>query len=72
MAAPIYLTRGEAAQYVQERGLPCARSTLGKLATTGGGPDYRKFGRVVVYTAADLDAWITTKLSAPRASSGGV
>jgi hypothetical protein len=72
MAAPIYLTRGEAAEYVQARGLPCARSTLGKLATVGGGPDYRKFGRVVVYTTADLDAWIATKLSAPRASSGGV
>jgi hypothetical protein len=31
--------------------------TLEKLRTIGGGPRFRKLGRRVVYTRADLDAW---------------
>lgn len=64
-----YLSRPEAADYVVARGLPCTKTTLQKFATVGGGPTYQKFGHRAVYLAADLDAWITSKLSAPRHST---
>lgn len=64
-----YLDRREAAEYLSARGLRFSHNTLGKLATVGGGPVYRKFGTRVVYTRADLDAWIERKLSAPRGSA---
>ncbi len=36
-------------------------STLTKLRLTGGGPEYIKLGKVVVYDLADLDAWLSSK-----------
>ncbi|MBX4898594.1 helix-turn-helix domain-containing protein [Rhizobium bangladeshense] len=36
-------------------------STLNKLRLTGGGPDYLKLGKSVVYDPADLDAWLSSK-----------
>lgn len=64
-----YLSRAEAAQYVVNRGLPCTKLTLQKLATIGGGPVYRRFGRRAVYQPGDLDVWIKSKLTAPMAST---
>lgn len=64
-----YLNRREAAAYVRAKGLPCAPSTLSKLATIGGGPKFRKFSRNVVYVATDLDAWIESRLSGPKTST---
>ncbi len=64
-----FLNRREAAEYVRGKGLPCAKATLAKLATIGGGPVMRKFGRNVVYVPADLDAWITARLSGPKTST---
>ena len=61
-----YLNRREAAAYVRAKGLPCAPSTLAKLATIGGGPHFRKFGRNVVYTGDVLNAWISERLSDPK------
>ena len=65
-----FLSRAEAAEYVQSHGLPLARGTLQKYATTGEGPRYHKFGQRCVYRREDLDAWITTKLGRPVTSSG--
>lgn len=42
----------EAAEY-----LGLSKSTLDKLRCFGGGPRFYKFGRAVVYSTADLDAW---------------
>lgn len=36
-------------------------STLNKLRLTGGGPEYIKLGKVVVYDLADLDNWLLSK-----------
>lgn len=36
-------------------------STLTKLRLTGGGPEYIKLGKVVVYDLTDLDAWLLSK-----------
>lgn len=65
-----FLSRAQAADYIQSRyGLPAAKSTLGKLASLGGGPVYRLFCGRAVYTPSDLDLWVKEKLSAPRRST---
>jgi len=46
----------EAASYV---GL--SKSTLDKLRHFGGGPEYFKVGRAVVYDTAQLDEWLASK-----------
>lgn len=66
-----YLNRTEAAQYLTERGLRVAKTTLQKMVTTGGGPEYRRFGHLAVYLPADLERWAESKLTAPRKSSSG-
>ena len=57
-----YLSRREAAQYVEEKGLPLSKNTLQKYATVGGGPKFFKFGRRAVYCREDLNTWISDKL----------
>ncbi|WP_050455714.1 helix-turn-helix transcriptional regulator [Candidatus Burkholderia verschuerenii] len=49
---PRYLTNDEAAAYLR-----LSPRTLEKQRVIGGGPKFRKFGRRVMYAAADLDAW---------------
>lgn len=64
-----YLTRIEASDYCKSRGVPVEKNTLQKYATIGGGPNYRKFGNRALYTEADLDSWIASRLSEPRSHS---
>ncbi len=59
-----YLTRGQAAEYCIKQGLPVSPKTLAKYACVGGGPKFRKFGKMrVVYKITDLDEWIEQRLS---------
>jgi hypothetical protein len=46
-----------------------APSTLAKLAVIGGGPIFRRAGRVPLYSTYDLDKWVASKLSAPMRST---
>lgn len=64
-----YLSRMEAAALLTSMGLPTARTTLAKYATTGGGPEYQKYGNRVVYTREAILDFAEKKLSAPRRSS---
>ena len=57
-----YIRRADAAAYIREQGLPCTTATLAKYASLGGGPAYAKFGNAVVYTRADLDAWVESRM----------
>jgi hypothetical protein len=72
----VYLSRSEAADYCKSRGFPCAKNTLTKLASTGGGPAFKKFGPSrnsrVLYTREGLDAWITSQLSASQTGAVAV
>ena len=36
-------------------------STLNKLRLAGGGPEYIKIGKSVVYDPTDLDSWLSSK-----------
>ena len=64
-----YLTRIEAALYVEKQGLPLSKNTLQKYATVGGGPKFFKFGHRVVYSRGDLNTWISDKLGKSVAST---
>jgi hypothetical protein len=64
------LRRKAASQYLHEaHGLERAPSTLAKLAVTGGGPVFRRIGRVPYYSPEHLDAWVASKLSGPMHST---
>ncbi|MGE0774557.1 MAG: hypothetical protein AB7G25_05105 [Sphingomonadaceae bacterium] len=64
-----YLRRTAAAEYLQKTyGLGTVQ-TLAKLAVVGGGPVYRKVGRIPLYQPGDLDAWVKSRMSKPVASS---
>ncbi len=58
------LRRDEAAAYITDtHGLPCSPKTLAKYASVGGGPAFRKGGRIPLYDRTDLDAWALAKMS---------
>ena len=58
MPSPKYLRRKLAAQYLREHwGLPRSHNTLAKLAVIGGGPMYRRAGRIPLYSPEDLDRY---------------
>jgi hypothetical protein len=68
------LTRKNASAYFfLVKGISVAPSTLAKYATTGGGPDFVKFGPTVYYQISELDRWLNKKLvrhgCAPRLDS---
>ncbi|MFL0587687.1 hypothetical protein ACH0BU_13720 [Sphingomonas olei] len=60
-----YLRRDEAARYLQRRYGAYTAQTLAKLACVGGGPIYRKVGRIALYQAHDLDTWMASRMSGP-------
>ena len=51
-----YLTNDEAADYLR-----LSPRTLEKQRVIGGGPRFRKFGRRVMYTVADLNVWADSR-----------
>lgn len=64
-----FLARDQATAALNQRGYKISPKTLATLATRGGGPSYRKFGRRPLYLLADLIAWAEGRLSAPRRST---
>lgn len=70
MNSSVYMRRCDAAEYIVAKwGLPCACRTLAKLAVVGGGPVYRRAGRIPLYKADDLDAWALSKIGSPQTNS---
>jgi hypothetical protein len=67
-----YLNRGEAADYLTNRGLRISKNTLQKMATIGGGPDYQVFGNRAVYLPSRLDIWADARLGSPCSSTATV
>jgi hypothetical protein len=63
------LTRALAAEALTEAGYRIARATLATLATRGGGPVYRRFGRVPLYRWGDLLEWAQSRLGPPIRST---
>jgi hypothetical protein len=44
-------------------------ATLATMASRGGGPPYRLFGRVPLYRWGDVLVWAEARLTAPRCST---
>jgi len=64
------LRRKDVPAYLAERhGIDIAVSTLGKLASIGGGPTMQYSGRIPLYHVEDLDAWAEARLSKPVRST---
>ena len=63
------MRRKALAQALSEHGFPVKAATLATMATRGGGPPYRLFGRVPLYCWRDALEWAESKLSAPRRST---
>jgi hypothetical protein len=56
------LNRTEASAYLWDRHrLKCARVSLARLASIGGGPRFQRVGPFVFYTPAELDRWAEAK-----------
>jgi hypothetical protein len=67
---PPFLTTPQAASFLSEQnGFPIAAHTLRKMRVVGGGPVFRRFGRLVVYDPRDLLQWASQRLSVPLVST---
>jgi len=64
-----YLRRREAAAYLTSKYGFGAEKTLAKGAVTGDTPEFRKAGRIVLYTREALDNWALAKIGAPQKST---
>lgn len=69
MTQSTYLRREQAAAYLQKRYGAYTTETLAKLATIGGGPPFRKFGRFPLYAIEDLDLWAESRMTPKIAST---
>lgn len=64
------LRRSGASNYLDEvHGIQRTVGTLAKLAVEGGGPPFRRDGRIPLYDPDDLDAWAESILTPPAAST---
>jgi hypothetical protein len=58
------LRRSAASKYLDDEwGIQRSPKTLAKLAVVGGGPKFRKAGRVPLYDPPNLDEWARKMLS---------
>jgi hypothetical protein len=64
-----YLRRKQAGEYLKSRYGFGSEKTLAKLASVGGGPEFRKAGVAAVYEPAKLDEWALAKIGAPQNST---
>lgn len=56
--------RGSAGQYLVHKYGFGAPATLAKLAVVGGGPPFRKAGRIPLYEEDGLDEWARSRIGA--------
>jgi hypothetical protein len=63
------LNREQCAKLLSDAGYPTSRHTLASLASRGGGPLYRKYGRVVVYRWSDALDWAEARLGPFRSTA---
>ena len=64
-----WLRRRATSEALTAAGFPVRPATLATMASRGGGPPYRLFGRVPLYRLADALAWAESRLTPPRHSS---
>lgn len=57
------LTRKDAAEYLEKKGIRSSQSTLARYAMGGNGPQYALIGRTAYYKPEWLDAWLEDQLT---------
>jgi len=63
------LKRNEAALALSAIGYEISTATLETMASRGGGPAYRKFGRRALYKWSDLVTWAEGRCGAPACTT---
>ena len=63
------LTRDKSAAALSSLGYPVSKATLATLASRGGGPLYRHFGKRALYRWSDLLDWAEARCGAAIRSS---
>lgn len=66
---PGFLRPNQAGRYLVERYGFGAPRTLAKYRVFGGGPEYHKAGRIVLYTTDALDTWALARIGGVRRST---
>jgi hypothetical protein len=67
-----WLRRRETAKALQACGFPVAEKSLATHATRGGGPPFKRFGRIPLYRWGDSLGWANTKLTSSSSNSKAV
>jgi hypothetical protein len=63
------LTRSATAEALSAAGFPIRSATLATKASRGGGPPFRRFGRIPLYRWGDALDWATSRLGPPICST---
>ena len=69
MTQPQFLRRKDAGEYLKSKFGFGSERTLAKLASVGGGPEFRKRNVTVLYEPEALDRWALAKIGAPQSST---
>jgi hypothetical protein len=73
MPSPLFLRRRAAGQYLKDRFGFGSEKTLAKLASVGGGPEFRRVGTgphaPAIYEPEVLDAWALAQIGQPLRST---
>lgn len=64
-----FISRNEAEALSKEIGAPIKSGYLQKLASVGGGPPYRIFGRTALMVPAEFIEWLLSRVSQPRTNT---
>jgi hypothetical protein len=65
----VYLDPVTASDFLKQIGFITAPKTLAKLRCIGGGPEFRRYGRQILYERNALESWASKRLSSPLRST---
>ncbi|MBM3553797.1 MAG: hypothetical protein FJX45_19145 [Alphaproteobacteria bacterium] len=69
MKEALFLRRKAAGEYLKSKYGFGSEKTLAKLASVGGGPEFRKGFGAALYEQAALDQWALSKIGEPQTST---
>jgi len=68
----VFLDPPAASDFLTKRGFETAVRTLAKMRCVGGGPTFRRFGRLIRYERSALELWAEQRLSRPLRNTSEV
>jgi hypothetical protein len=69
MNNPTFLRRKAAGEYLKSKFGFGSEKSLAKLASVGGGPEFRKAGTAALYEMEALDRWAMSRIGRPQSST---